>query len=152
MIQLRKQHAASQTSHEKRRHDLDLQVLEIEDLRKALTKATSHTASLQQARDSLQQKLLSQTSKNSDVAKTIALLESDLRKVRRDAEDFGRDLKVLRGPKERVEEERKEEKERAVRRIKQRESDIRILREELNGQKERAKEGEVRLNGHVCAA
>lgn len=75
-----------------------------------------------------------------------------MRKVRRDAEDFGRDLKVLRGQKERVEEERKEEKERAERRIKQRESEIRILREELNGQKERAKEGEVRLNGHVCAA
>ena len=61
-------------------------------------------------------------------------------------------MRVLRERKERVEEERKEERERAERRVKQRESEIRILKEELSGQKERVREGEKRLKGHVGAA
>ena len=75
-----------------------------------------------------------------------------MRRVRKDAEDFGRDLKVLKGQKERVEEERREEREKAERRIKQRESEIRVLKEELSGQKERVRESERFLKGHVCAA
>lgn len=67
--------------------------------------------------------------------------------MRRDAEAFGRDLRALRAQKDRVEEERKDERARAERTQKQSAAQIRVLREELDGQKEKVRQ----WVGHVCA-
>ena len=79
--------------------------------------------------------------------RTVAALEADLRRVRRDAEAFGRDLRALRTQKDRAEDERHEERVRADRAQKQAAAQIRVLREELEGLRERARE----WVGHVCA-
>lgn len=83
-----------------------------------------------------------------DVARTVTALEADLRRVRRDAEAFGRDLKALRAQKDRMEEERT----KAERAQKQAQAQIRVLREELDGQRERVREAREQWRGHVCAA
>ena len=87
-----------------------------------------------------------------DVARTVAALEADLRRVRRDAEAFGRDLKALRAQKDRMEEERREERAKAERAHKQAQAQIRVLKEELDCQKVKAKEANDAWKGHVCAA
>jgi predicted nucleic acid-binding Zn-ribbon protein len=54
-----------------------------------------------------------------DVARTVAALESDLRRVKRDAEAFGRDLKTLRTEKEKLQEKHRNELTKAERAKKQ---------------------------------
>lgn len=145
---LRQEHATSQSSHEKRRHQLDLQVFEVEDLRKQLL---DQATQLQQATDENARI----KSENSDVARTVAALEADLRKVKRDAEAFGRDLKMLREQKDRLEKEKKdkeEEREKAERATKQAQAQMRILKEEVGALKGKVREGEDVWRGHVCAA
>lgn len=91
-------------------------------------------------------------SEKDDVARTVAALEADLRRVKRDAEAFGRDLKSLRAQKDKLEAERKEAIGKAERAQKQAQSQIRLLKEELMSQKEKARAGEERWRSHVCAA
>lgn len=75
--------------------------------------------------------------KNS-VAETIAALETDLRRVRRDAEAFGRDLKTLKADKENTESKYKDEIAKLERAKKQAQAQLRLMSEELNSQKEQA--------------
>ncbi|KAI9440630.1 hypothetical protein H4582DRAFT_1938265 [Lactarius indigo] len=155
MDKLREEHRASQRSHDSRRHALDLQRIEIEELKKALadqagalqaTEAAHIRAAAAQARE-------------------LASLEADLARVRRSAESLGRDL---RGERKRREEEnarrdaeRKAERSRArkevettrkeletvLRERKQAGAELRLLHEQLN-----LLEGEKRTwNGHKCA-
>ncbi|OBZ74037.1 hypothetical protein A0H81_06283 [Grifola frondosa] len=83
-----------------------------------------------------------------DVARTVAALEADLRRVKKDAEAFGRDLKLLRTQKDRLEEERKEEQTKTARAQKQSLAQIRLLKEELDGQREKVQAAK----DHVCVA
>jgi predicted nucleic acid-binding Zn-ribbon protein len=83
-----------------------------------------------------------------DVAKAVATLEADLKRVKRDAEAFGRDLKLLRSEKERLEIRHKEEAERAR---KQSQAQVRLLSEQLEDRRDKAKKAEEALEGHVCA-
>ncbi|KAI0788909.1 hypothetical protein C8Q75DRAFT_879628 [Abortiporus biennis] len=145
--QLRSDHAASQTSHDNRRHQLDLQLLEISDLKKALQAQTSSLQRIESEKARL-------SSEKSEVAQTVSQLEADLRRVKRDAEQFGKDLKILRDQKDRLEKERsldgkemEKEREAVTRERKQNEAKMRILREELTKLKS---EGE-KLKGHICA-
>ena len=87
-----------------------------------------------------------------DVARTVAALEADLRRVRRDAEAFGRDLKALRAQKDRVEEERREERSKTERAQKQAQAQIRVLTEELEGHKAKVREAKEQWRSHICAA
>ncbi|KAH9951077.1 hypothetical protein B0H21DRAFT_855438 [Amylocystis lapponica] len=145
MNKLRDEYAASQTSHDNRRHQLDLQLLEIEDLRRALSDRADelHRAELEKNRIAAEK---------NDVAGSVAALEADLQRVRRDAEAFGRDLKLLRAQKDRLEEERKNEKAKTERAHKQSQTQIRLLKEELESQRENAKTVVEQWQGHVCAA
>ncbi|KAI0072304.1 hypothetical protein K474DRAFT_413030 [Panus rudis PR-1116 ss-1] len=159
---LKEEHAAGQISHDHRRHELDLQVLEIEDLKRALAEqATELQRASEQAQRAAEKAQRMATEKDrlasekDDIARTVSQLEADLRRVRRDAEAFGRDLKLLRSQKDKLEEEKEERKEQ-VRKMeraqKQSESRIRVLTEELDRYKEKMRESEDRWRSHVCAA
>ncbi|KAI1790299.1 hypothetical protein LXA43DRAFT_1149321, partial [Ganoderma leucocontextum] len=145
VTRLKGEFVASQTSHDTRRHELDLRTLEIDDLRRALSSQASELERAEAERARL-------AAEKGDVARTVAALEGDLRRVRRDAEAFGRDLKALRAQKDRMEEERREERAKAERGQKQAQAQIRVLREELDGQKEKVREAREEWRGHVCAA
>lgn len=141
---LRKSHATSQTSHDKRRHALDLHLLEIEDLRRALS---AQTGELQRAEAETQRA----ASERCDLAHTVVELEADLRRVRRDAETFGRDLRELRAQKDKLEAERHDATARAERAQKQAQTQIRVLKEEVQEQRERAHAALDEWKRHVCA-
>lgn len=89
-------------------------------------------------------------SQKNDVARTVALLEADLKRVRRDAEAFGRDLKHLRAEKERWDAKQKEETAKVERARKQSQTQIRLLNEQLDGQREKVKRARDELQNHVC--
>ncbi|KAI0954730.1 hypothetical protein AcW1_006527 [Taiwanofungus camphoratus] len=145
MSKLRDEYAASQTSHDNRRHQLDLHLLEIEDLRRALSEKDDELLRAESEKNCME-------AEKNDVARTVAALEEDLRRVRRDAEAFGRDLKLLRTQKDRLEEESKQEKAKAERAHKQSQTQIRVLKEELEGQRDKAKTITEQFKNHVCVA
>lgn len=88
----------------------------------------------------------------SDVAKTVAALEADLRRVKKDAEAFGRDLKLLRSEKEKEEERHKEEIAQLERAKKQTQTQVRLLNEQLDNQRLKTGRAREELNNHICAA
>ena len=145
MNRLREEHAASQTSHENRRHELDLRLLEIEELKRALSTQARELLRAETDRNRLAEE-------KGDVARSVAALEADLQRVRSDAEAFGRDLKALKAQKERAEDERRDESARAERAQKQAQAQIRVLREELDGQREKVREAKEQWRSHICAA
>ncbi|KII85948.1 hypothetical protein PLICRDRAFT_114966 [Plicaturopsis crispa FD-325 SS-3] len=142
---LRDEHAASQTSHDNRRHQLDLQLLEIEDLRRSLASRDSELRGVKSNEHRA-------TSEKNDIARTVAALEADLKRVRKDAEAFGRDLKLLRAEKEKAESKQKEDLAKAERGKKQAQAQIRLLNEQLDGQREHLRKAEDELQGHICIA
>ncbi|KXN84255.1 hypothetical protein AN958_12828 [Leucoagaricus sp. SymC.cos] len=139
--QLRKEYASSANSHEQRRTELDIRLLEIEDLKRALQKQTKKVQRAEEEKERV-------VAEKHDVAKTIASLETDLRRVRRDAETFGRDLRALRVEKERAEAKYKDEMVKLERNKKQAQAQLRLLTEELDMQKDEI----LAAKSHVCAA
>lgn len=142
---LRTEFTTAQTFHDERRHQLDLQLNEIEDLRRALS---NQAGELQRA----------ETEKNriaaerSDVARTVEALEADLKRVRRNAEAFGRDLQLLRSEKEKLEGKQREELTKAERTRKQTQTQIRLLNEQLEEHRQKALQATEDLNNHICSA
>ena len=119
--------------------------MEIEDLRRALDSRASDLKRVEREKEKI-------AIEKSDVARTVAALEADLRRVRRDAEAFGRDLKLLRTEKEKLEAKNKEELTKAERSKKQAQTQIRLLSEQLDAQREKATRALEQFNSHVCAA
>ncbi|KAJ7043757.1 hypothetical protein C8F04DRAFT_1366949, partial [Mycena alexandri] len=130
-------------SHDNRRHELDLHLGEIDDLRRALDDQADQLQRTEAEKDRI-------AAEKSDVARTVAALEADLRRVRRDAEAFGRDLKLLRSEKERLEARQTEEAQRAERTRKQSQTQIRVLTEQLEGQRAKTLRAKEDLKNHVC--
>lgn len=148
MSTLRDQYKASQSTHNNRRQELDIHLMEIEDLRKALTERESELERVES------EKARASVEKN-DFLKTVKALEADLLRVRKDAERFGSDLKSLRGEKERLEEKRLAERDRAEkaeRAEKQLRARMRILNDELDLEKERYRGVRAEWKAHICAA
>lgn len=148
MNTLREQYKASQSLHDNRRHELDMHLLEIEDLRRALSDRQSELERVEAEKSRV-------GLEKSDFLKTVKALEADLQRVRKDAERFGSDLKVLRGEKDKLEERRRVERERAEnaeRAEKQLKARMRILTEELDGEKERYTRVQAEWRAHVCTA
>ncbi|KAH9040398.1 hypothetical protein EDB85DRAFT_1925960 [Lactarius pseudohatsudake] len=161
MDKLREEHRASQKSHDSRRHALDLQRIEIEELKKAL----ADQAGALQATEAAHIRAAAAQAREREQDVVVASLEADLARVRRSAESLGRDL---RGERKRREEEnarrdaeRKAERSRArkevedtrreletvLRERKQAGAELRLLHEQLN-----LLEGEkITWNGHKCA-
>lgn len=135
----------SSTSHENRRQQLDLHLLEIHDLRRALSNKADELYKVEQEKQRV-------SMEKSDVAKTVASLEADLRRVKKDAEVFGRDLKLLRSEKEKEEEKHREEITQLERAKKQTQTQIRLLNEQLDNQRLKTDRAREELKNHICAA
>ena len=90
----------------------------------------------------------------SNVARTVDSLEADLKRVRRDAEAFGKNLKVLRAEKENLEAKSKEEISKAAseRSKKQAQAQIRLLSEQLETQKRKTLKAQEEIKNHICTA
>ncbi|KAF9224049.1 hypothetical protein BS17DRAFT_880101 [Gyrodon lividus] len=142
---LRNDYAASQKSHENRRQQLDIHLAEIDELRGALSNQADEFQRTEQEKNRI-------VVEKTDIARTIAALEADLKRVRKDAEIFGRDLKALRAEKERSQEKQQEEVAKAERAKKQAQTQIRLLNEQLDSQKEKTKKATGELQHHVCPA
>ncbi|KAF7798727.1 hypothetical protein EIP86_009952 [Pleurotus ostreatoroseus] len=145
VTKLREEHAASQAAHDNRRHELDMKLLEIEDLRRALSAREDDLERVEAEKRRI-------ASERGDVDRDVAALEADLRRVKREAEAFGRDLKALRAQKERLEADRKDERTKAERAQKQSQTQIRLLKDEAREQKDMVLVLQKRLSEHVCAA
>jgi chromosome segregation ATPase len=140
---LRNERAASQTSHNNRRHQLDLHLGEIDELRRALSDQAAELHRAEEENNRI-------ATDKGDVARTVAALEADLKRVKRDAQAFGRDLKLLRAEKDKLEDKRKEAESKAQRARKQAEAQIRLLSEQLASQRERARNATETWDNHVC--
>ncbi len=118
-----------------------MKLLEIEDLRRALSEREDDLERVEAEKQRA-------ANERGDVDRNVAALEADLRRVKREAEAFGRDLKALRVQKERLEAERT----KAERGQKQCQTEIRLLRDEAREQKDKALVLQKRWSDHVCAA
>ena len=79
----------------------------------------------------------------------------DLLRVQKDAERFGNDLKVLRRERDKLEEKKKAEEEKArkaERGQSQLKTELRLLKEELEGEKGRNSKALEGWKSHVCTA
>lgn len=85
-----------------------------------------------------------------DVARTVASLEADLNRVRKKAEEFGRDLKALRAEKDKLEAKQREDLSKADRLKKQSQAQIRLLNEQLEAQRAKTSKQRELLEAHVC--
>ncbi|KAF8892193.1 hypothetical protein BD779DRAFT_1661469 [Infundibulicybe gibba] len=132
---LRDEYTASAASHDNRRQQLDLHLTEIDELRRAVSNQADelHQAETEKQRISAEKR---------EVAQTVAILEADLRRVKQDAEAFGRDLKLLRIEKEKTGTKHQEEILKLERSKKQYQTQLRLLTEQLDNQRE--------LTQHVC--
>jgi chromosome segregation ATPase len=147
MNALRDQLRAAQKSHDDRRHELDLHVHEIEDLRRALTDRENELERAEASKVRASQE-------KSDFARTVRELEADLLRVRKEAERFGNDLKALRKERDKLEEKKRVEEERvkkAERGQNQLKTELRLLKEELEGEKGRSRKASEGWRSHVCA-
>lgn len=148
MNALRDRLRTAQKSHDDRRQELDLHTHEIEDLRRALTDRESE---LERAEASK----IRAAQEKSGFAQTVRELETDLLRVRKDAERFGNDLKALRRERDKLEERKKAEEERA-RKAERGENklmtELRVIKEELEDEKGRSRTALEEWKSHVCAA
>lgn len=160
MDKLREEQRASQKSHNGRCHALDMQKLEIEELKKALA---DHGDALQ-ATEAAQLRAAAAQAREREQDVVVASLEADLARVRRSAETLGRDLrserkrreeesvrrdverKAERGRARKEVEETRRELEKILRQKKQTGAELRLVHERLD-----LLEGEKRTwDRHVC--
>jgi myosin protein heavy chain len=160
MDKLREEQRVSQKSHNGRRHALDIQKLEIEELKRAL----ADHADVLQATEAAQIRAAAAQAREREQGVVVASLEADLARVRRSAETLGRDLRTERKRREeenaRRDAERKAERGRARKEVEETRRELeKVLRErkqvgtELRLVHERLDllEGEKRTWGrHVC--
>lgn len=143
MEKLRQRLQASQTGHDERRHQLDMQVQEIEDLRQALTQRSSELERAEQEKKRM-------SKEHSDVMQTVSSLERDLGRVKRDAEAFDRDLRVLKAERDELALERREANGKAERVQKQLRSQIGALTEQLEVELSKRIGLQDQMQAHVC--
>jgi chromosome segregation ATPase len=147
MNALRDQLRTAQKSHDERRHELDLHAHEIEDLRRALTDRESELERAEASKIRVAQE-------KSEFAQTVRELEAGLLNVRKDAGRFGNDLKALKRERDKLEEKKKVEEERAKKAERgqnQLKTELRLLKEELEGEKGRNRKALEGWKSHVCA-
>jgi predicted nucleic acid-binding Zn-ribbon protein len=119
--------------------------LEIDDLRHAVSEQADELHRTEKEKNRI-------AAEKEDVAKAVASLEADLRRVKKNAEIFGRDLKRLRGEKEDMEESHKHELARIERSKKKLQDQIRLLNEQVENYKGEAQGAQEELGRHSCAA
>ena len=147
MNALRDQLRTAQKSHDDRRQDLDLHTHEIEDLRRALNNREDELERVEASKSRV-------TQEKSEFVRNVRELEADLSRVRKDAERFGSELKVLRSERDKLEEKKRAEEERAKKAERGQshlKTKVRILEEELEGEKGRSRKALEGWKSHVCA-
>ncbi|KIY70545.1 hypothetical protein CYLTODRAFT_391816 [Cylindrobasidium torrendii FP15055 ss-10] len=140
---LRGQQAVTQKTYDHKQHQLDLYITEIDELKRALSDKAD-----QLYRAEAEKRRVS--NERSEVSRTVATLEADLRRVKKDAEAFGNDLKTLRSEKEKAESKQREESTKAQRIKKQAESQMRLLNEQVEQYKVDAAQWRSQVESHVC--
>jgi hypothetical protein len=130
MDRLREEQRISQKSHNGRRHALDLQKLEIEELKRALA---DHADALQ-ATEAAHIRAAAAQAREREQGVVVTSLEADLTRIRRSAESLGRDLRAERKRREeenaRRDVERKAERGRARKEVEETRRELeKILRE-----------------------
>jgi chromosome segregation ATPase len=103
--------------------------VEIEELRNAISEQADDLHRAEKEKNLI-------AAEKEDVARTVASLEADLRRVKKNAESFGRDLKRLRAEKQDMEESHKHELARLESSKKKAQEQIRLLNEQLENQKD----------------
>jgi len=130
-------------SHDNRRHQLDLHLGEIDDLHRALSEKADelHRAEAEKRRVAAEK---------SDVARTVAALDADLNRVRKNAETLGCDLRTLRAEKEKSEAEQKKELSKIEKARREAHAQVRLLTDQLESQRQKAAKAKQELQNHVC--
>ncbi|KIJ55564.1 hypothetical protein M422DRAFT_151101 [Sphaerobolus stellatus SS14] len=140
---LRQELATSQGVHDAHRHQLDLRVTEIDDLRNELSAQGRELERVQLEKDQA-------NAERSEIVRTIASLESDLKRVRRDAEALGKDLKELKTERDKAEAKYREDQFKSERVQKQLATQIRLANEQADIQRAKAKKAIADWQSHVC--
>lgn len=137
---VRRRLAESQSAHDERRHQLELRVTEIENLRHALFEQASLFTAQEAERKALE-------THQAEVAQTIVTLEADLLRVRKEAETIKRDVVELKEEREGLR-RRKDEEADTARREKEK---VRKLYEQVVALREMCRKYEEAEISHVCA-
>jgi chromosome segregation ATPase len=140
---LRKELSAIQSSHDERRHQLDLRVNEIEDLRREVSEQARELERIESEKNQAR-------ADRSGIVRSVASLEADLRRVISDAEVLGRDLKDLKIERDRSETRHRDELGKADRAQKQLSAQLRLANEQLEAQREKTKKAITEWDNHVC--
>lgn len=122
-----------------------MHLVEIEDLKRALQSQNNRVQQFEEEKEKI-------VAEKNDTMKTIITLEADLKRVKRDAETFGRDLKALRAEKEKAETKYRNEIAKLERTKKQTQTRLRLANEELSWQKEQVARTKENLDKHICTA
>jgi len=118
-------------------------VQEIEDLKQALTQRSSELERVEQEKKRM-------SKEHSDVVRTVSTLESEIRRIKRDADAFGRDLRALKAERDELALKRREENGKADRVQDQLRSQIRTLQEQLGVQMSKKVALEDQMQAHIC--
>ncbi|KAF8586444.1 hypothetical protein K439DRAFT_1631700 [Ramaria rubella] len=140
---LRQELSTSQTSHDEHRHQLDLRVNEIEELRRELSQQARALEKIESEKDQAQMD-------RNLIVRTVTSLESDLKRIRGDAEVLGQDLKELKLERDRSETRHRDELGKADRAQKQVCAQLRLANEQLEAQRDKTRKAIAEFEGHVC--
>ncbi|CUA78211.1 early endosome antigen 1 [Rhizoctonia solani] len=138
---LRQRNAESQADHEKRQHKLDMQVTEIENLRVLLAEREAGMKDMATAMQTAR-------GAQSDAERVVKSLQSELKRVKSEAEKLGTDIEHLK--LERAD-ENGGEKERQRRAREQAQTQMKTLNDQLQSAKDAAKQLQDRLKDHSAA-
>jgi uncharacterized protein (UPF0335 family) len=120
-----------------------MQVQEIEDLKQALTQRSSELERIEEEKKRM-------SKEHSDVMRTVASLENDLKRVKKDAETFGRDLRALKGERDELALRRREENGKAERVHDQLRSHIGVLEQQVEVEMARRVGLQDQMQAHIC--
>lgn len=138
---LRKDLSTAQIDHEDKRHQLDLHVAEIEDLKREIA-----------WRDEELDYARRKGADKSDLSRVVSELESELARVKMDADTFEQDMRVLRDQNADRKLGRHEDSARAERMQMQLKAEVKILDSQVEEQRLKMKKLQDELEGHVCTS
>ncbi|KAF8677776.1 hypothetical protein RHS04_05866 [Rhizoctonia solani] len=138
---LRQRNAESQSEHEKRQHKLDMQVTEIENLRILLAEREAGMKDMATAMQTAR-------GARSDAERVVKSLQSELKRVKSEAERLGTDIEHLK--LERAD-DNGNEKERQKRAREQAQTQMKALNDQLQSAKDAAMQLHERLKDHGAA-
>ncbi|KAF8314706.1 hypothetical protein DL93DRAFT_2155586 [Clavulina sp. PMI_390] len=138
---VRQQLIKYQSAHDERRHQLDVRIAEIEDLRQTIQEQAAELQGTESER-------MAMMTERTRVAQAVSLLEADLHRVRRESDKIRRDVKQLR--EERATLMKKSEQDHIV--TKRSQAQLHRLQEEVVDLRKKLRRSEDSMARHVCAA